>query len=146
MKKFYGLLSLLLLISATTSFAQAHKTTAKKPVAGLSVSVNAGSKVYKLYCLVCHQADGGGVPNMNPPLTQTSYVLGDKNKLIQIVLKGFSENVEINGETYTNVMPAQTTLTDQEVADVLTYVRNSFTNKASAIKATDVKTVRASLK
>lgn len=146
MKKFYCILSLVTCFSFANSYAQAHKPAAKAPTGGLSASVAAGKKVYTLYCLTCHQADGGGVPNMNPPLTKTSYVLGDKNKIIQIVLKGFNENVEINGDTYTNVMPPQATLTDQEVADVLTYVRNSFGNKAAAIKPADVKKVRASLK
>ncbi|MES2274821.1 MAG: cytochrome c [Bacteroidota bacterium] len=147
MKKFYCSLSLLICLSTTILYAQAKKPVAKKPAAGgLSASVAAGKKVYTLYCLTCHQADGGGVPNMNPPLINTTYVLGDKNKIIQIVLKGFNENVEINGDTYTNVMPAQVSLTDQEVADVLTYVRNSFTNKASAISAAEVKKVRATLK
>lgn len=146
MKKFYCILTLIMGFSSATTFAQAHKPAAKAAAGGSSASVAAGKKVYTLYCLTCHQADGGGVPNMNPPLIKTTYVLGDKNKIIQIVLKGFNENVEINGDTYTNVMPPQATLTDQEVADVLTYVRNSFGNKATAIKAADVKKVRASLK
>lgn len=128
--------------------AQTHKTGAKKPAASTSIaaSIAAGQKIYIATCLTCHQADGGGVSNMNPPLIKTTYVLGDKNKIIQIVLKGFSEKVEINGDEYSNVMPAQSTLTDQQVADVLTYVRNSFGNKASAVKAADVKKVRATLK
>lgn len=147
MKKFYCILTLLIGFSVSNIFAQAHKPAPKAPVGGgVTASVAAGKKVYTLYCLTCHQADGGGVPNMNPPLTKTSYVLGDKNKIIQIVLKGFNENVEINGDTYTNVMPPQANLTDQEVADVLTYVRNNFGNKAAPIKAADVKKVRSSLK
>ncbi|QKJ29994.1 cytochrome c [Mucilaginibacter mali] len=146
MKKFYCILTLLISFSFASTYAQAHKPAAKAPAGGLSASVAAGKKVYTLYCLTCHQADGGGVPNMNPPLIKTSYVLGDKNKIIKIVLKGFNENVEINGDTYTNVMPPQATLTDQEIADVLTYVRNSFGNKAAAIKSADVKKVRTSLK
>jgi mono/diheme cytochrome c family protein len=146
MKKFYCTLSLFILAATTLLHAQARKPAAKAPVAGLSSTVTAGKKVYTLHCLTCHMADGGGVANMNPPLINTTYVLGDKNKMIQIVLKGFNESVDINGDTYTNAMPAQVTLSDQEVADVLTYVRNSFGNKAGAVKAADVKKVRASLK
>jgi len=146
MKRIYYLLSLLVLAGTTQLHAQTHKTASKSPVTGLSSSVTAGKKVYTLHCLSCHMADGGGVANMNPPLINTPYVLGDKNKMIQIVLKGFNEGVEINGDTYTNPMPAQPTLTDQEIADVLTYVRNSFGNKAGAVKAADVKKIRASLK
>ena len=109
-------------------------------------NMDAGKKVYETYCLVCHQQDGTGVPRMNPPLTKTSYVLGDKKKLIGIVLKGMDEQVEIDGNFYTNVMAPHDFLSDQEVADVLTYVRNSFGNKASIVSAAEVKAERAKLK
>ena len=105
-----------------------------------------GAALYKKYCLTCHQADGSGVPKMNPPLIKTSYVTGDKNKLIQWVLKGSSEKVPIDGEYYNNNMPAQNYLTDQQIADVLTYIRGSFGNKSSAILPAEVKSVRGSAK
>ncbi len=105
-----------------------------------------GEKVYKKYCISCHQADAGGVPNLNPPLIQTTYVLGDKERLINIVLHGLNENIEIDGETFSNPMPPLSILKDQEIADVLTYVRNNFGNKASAITAAEVKMVRAKKK
>jgi len=91
-------------------------------------------------------ADGGGVQNMNPPLTKTTYVLGDKAALIKIVLNGFNEDVEINGNTYSNTMASHADLKDQQIADVLTYVRSSFGNKASAVKVGEVTKVRAALK
>jgi mono/diheme cytochrome c family protein len=102
-----------------------------------------GKKVYDMYCLACHQADGTGVPRLNPPVAKTSYVLGDKKKLVQIILKGMNEPVEINGNIYENVMAPHDYLTDQEIADVLTYVRNSFGNKASVVTAAEVKKIRA---
>lgn len=102
-----------------------------------------GKKIYGQYCLVCHMADGAGVPNMNPPLTKTSYVLGDKTRLIKVILNGLATGEEIDGETYTNVMPPHNFLKDQEIADVLTFVRNSFGNKAGGISAAEVKTARA---
>lgn len=104
-----------------------------------------GKAIYMQYCLPCHQVDGGGVPNLNPPLIKTSYVLGSKATLVEILTKGFNKGVEVDGDTYTNPMPAQN-LTDQQVADVLTFVRNSFGNKASAVSAAEVKTIRAKLK
>jgi len=112
----------------------------------LAASKQRGSTAYTTYCLACHQADGAGVPRMNPPLIKTPYVLGDKKKLIGIVLKGLNDGVEIDGETYSNPMPQQDFLKDQEIADILTYVRNSFGNKASMVTVTDVKGVRASIK
>jgi len=126
-------------------FAQSKpKTAAIKP--GVPASITRGQVVYTKNCLSCHFADGGGVPNMNPPLVKTSYVLGDKTKLIKVVLNGFAQNVEIDGETYSNNMAPHNFLSDQEIADVLTYVRNSFGNKASAIKVAEVKVVRAAAK
>jgi mono/diheme cytochrome c family protein len=105
-----------------------------------------GAALYKKYCLTCHQANGTGVPKMNPPLINTSYVTGDKVKLISWVLQGSTEKVPIDGKYYSNNMPAQNYLTDQQIADVLTYVRSSFGNTSSAITPADVKDVRSSIK
>jgi mono/diheme cytochrome c family protein len=101
-----------------------------------------GKIIYTSICLSCHMAGGTGVPHLNPPLINTTYVLGDKAKLIKIVLNGFNEDVEINGQTYSNTMTPHSDLKDQQIADVLTYVRKSFGNKASAISAVEVKKVR----
>lgn len=101
-----------------------------------------GKKLYTQYCASCHQPDGGGVPGLNPPLEKTSYVLGSKTKLIRIILKGLNTHEEIDGETYSNNMAPFNYLTDQQISDVLTFVRNSFGNKASAVTPGDVKYVR----
>jgi len=126
------------------AFSAAAQT--KRPAASnapLQASIAArGKAVYTQFCITCHQADGAGVQGINPPLIKTEYVLGEKAKLINIVLKGLNKELEIDGETYTNAMPPLNHLTDQQVADVLTYVRNNFSNKASAITATQVKAVR----
>ncbi|MGV3558857.1 c-type cytochrome [Larkinella arboricola] len=102
-----------------------------------------GQQIYEQYCLTCHQVDGSGVPNLNPPLKQTDWVQGDKTRLINVILKGLQEPIEINGETFDNVMPAHDFLSDKEIADVLTFVRSNFGNKADAITAEEVKKVRA---
>lgn len=108
----------------------------------LKAAMANGKKVYEKNCLTCHQANGGGVPRMNPPLINAAFVNGDKDKLIQWVLKGSIEKVPIDGKYYSNNMPAQATLKDQDIADVLTYIRNSFHNKGSVITAADVKAER----
>lgn len=105
-------------------------------------SLATGKQVYTKYCLSCHQADGRGVSGLNPPLVKTKWVLGDKNTLINIVLRGMDAPIEIQDESYNNTMPAHSHLTDQEIADVLTYVRSNFGNKASAISVKEVKTAR----
>jgi mono/diheme cytochrome c family protein len=109
-------------------------------------SIAEGKKVFGKYCISCHQADGGGVPYLNPPLIKTSYVLGNKDSLIHIILHGLNQNIEIEDEVFTNPMPALNILKDEEIADVLTYVRNSFGNKASAVTPAEVKSVRSKTK
>ena len=106
-------------------------------------SIERGDKIYTQYCLSWHQVDGSGVPQLNPPLKNSAYVLGEESKLISIVTHGFNEGVEINGDTYTNPMPPiGADLKDEGIADVLTYVRNNFGNMASAISAEQVKALR----
>lgn len=129
--------------SAQTQKKASFQTSAAK---AFNASIERGKAVYLKTCIACHQADGNGVPRLNPPLSKTDYVLGDKTRLIKIVLNGLNEEIEINGDYYSNPMPPFNTLSDQEVADVLTYIRNNFQNKASAVTASEVKTVRAANK
>ena len=129
------------IVVALVSFALIS-VAARQPA---PTSKQRGAELYKKYCLTCHQANGTGVPRMNPPLIKTTYVTGDKKKLIKWVLQGSVENIPIDGQTYSNNMPAQAYLKDQEIADILTYIRSSFGNKATAVTSAEVKTVRASI-
>jgi mono/diheme cytochrome c family protein len=110
----------------------------------VKLSVERGSKVYAAVCMACHQPDGLGVQRMNPPLVKTKWVLGDKKALAKIVINGLKGGeIEIDGDDFHNPMPPQgTQLNDQQIADVLTYVRNSFGNKASAVTIAEVKAAR----
>jgi mono/diheme cytochrome c family protein len=126
-------------ISGISALVAATTTPTQDP---LKQSIERGNKVYINTCLPCHQINGSGVPGMNPPLKKTEWVLGDKKKLVSVVLKGLDEEIEVNGETYSNTMPSFANLSDQEIADVLTYVRNSFGNKASQVTESEVKKVR----
>jgi mono/diheme cytochrome c family protein len=138
-----GLLLVLLSLLFTALHAQVKtvKKTTHSVVSGTSLS--RGKLVYTNVCLACHMGDGAGVATMNPPLINTTYVLGDKTTLIKIVLNGFKEDVAINGQTYSNNMTPHSDLKDQQIADVLTYVRKNFGNKASAVTPAEVKKVRA---
>lgn len=108
---------------------------------GPAAGAETGRNIYEQSCLACHQADGSGVPGLAPPLIQGTFVNGEKMKLIQIILRGM-EGVEIKGEIYANPMPAFDYLSDQEIADVLTYVRSHFKNDEKAIGAEEVRQVR----
>ena len=113
----------------------------------VAASAARGKTVYLQRCMVCHQADGGGVPKLNAPLDGSSSVNSTNiAKLVKYIVKGFNDRVEIDGEFYENAMPAAADLTDQQIADVLTFIRNSWTNKAGPITALQVKQTRSKLK
>jgi len=103
-------------------------------ISSMSVSAQRGKTIYTQYCLSCHQVDGSGVSQLNPPLKKSPYVMGQGSKLASIVMNGYNAGVEINGETYTNPMPSfGVLLKDEEIADVLNYIRNSFDNNADEV-------------
>jgi mono/diheme cytochrome c family protein len=113
----------------------------------VSASAARGKTVYLQRCMVCHQADGGGVPKLNAPLDGSSAVNGtDVAKLIKYIVKGFADRVEIDGELYSNAMPAAADLTDQQIADVLTFIRSNWSNKAGPVTTLQVKQTRSKLK
>ena len=150
MKKYSILFGLAggLLVLATGLMSQTAKPAqggAKPAQSGVAASIARGKQVYLTQCLACHQVDGLGVQGMNPPLSKTKQVLGEKPALIKIVLNGM-QGVDIGGEDYHGVMAPHPDLSDDQIADVLSYVRNSFGNKASAITAAQVKAVRAANK
>ena len=99
------------------------------------------------YCITCHQGDGGGLSASGfPPIVGSPWILGNEERLIKIILKGLLGPIEVNGKKYSGQVPMTPfggLLKDKEVAAVLTYVRNSFGNKASAITPEKVKAVRA---
>jgi glucose/arabinose dehydrogenase/mono/diheme cytochrome c family protein len=104
-----------------------------------------GEKIYYTYCSTCHQKDGQGATGRFPPLNGTEWVVGDKERLIKVILNGMEGSIEVNGEVFNGVMPQHSFLSDEEVADVLTYIRTNFGNNAGAISKGEVKKVRISL-
>lgn len=113
----------------------------------LAASVARGKTVYLQRCMVCHQADGGGVPKLNAPLDGSTAVNGANiAKLVKNIVKGLNDRIEIDGELYENAMPAAADLTDTQIADVLTFIRSSWSNKAGPVTALQVKQIRTKLK
>ena len=102
-----------------------------------------GKILYMQFCLACHMEGGQGVPGLYPPLIQTEYVLGEKDRLIGVVLNGMQGPIEVKGEQYNNIMAKLDYLQDQQIADVLSYVRSHFGNEAGAITAAEGSVVRA---
>ena len=100
-----------------------------------------GKQTYMQTCFACHQAEGQGVPNAFPPLAKSDYLNADVNRAIDVVLHGLTGEITVNGEKYNSVMTAQT-LTDDEIANVLTYVYNSWDNSKKEVTPAMVKSVR----
>lgn len=95
----------------------------------LPESIKRGKDVYALYCQNCHMEDGKGMPDTNPPLAKADYMKKPAKTLISVILDGQSGEVVVNGKKYNAMMPAQAYLTDEQIADVLNYSRNSWGNK-----------------
>ncbi|NNM30924.1 MAG: c-type cytochrome, partial [Akkermansiaceae bacterium] len=113
-----------------------------------------GAAIYSRdgFCITCHQANGKGSPNapfIYPPLNGVRWVTGNKERLIKLTLHGLMGPMEVKGRKYDGAVPMTpigAMLKDHELAAVLTYVRNSFGNKASGITAAEVKRVRQATK
>ena len=98
-------------------------------------------------CFACHQPTGTGLPNMFPPLAGSDWLSAPKpDRIIRIVLHGITGPITINGKPFSTpapMMPPQgAALSDQQIADVLTFVRSSWGNNASAVTPDQVKAIR----
>jgi putative membrane-bound dehydrogenase-like protein len=107
-----------------------------------------GEEVYTMACMTCHQPGGKGLPGVYPPLAESDWVNAkDPSNLIKVVLHGLTGPITVNGQTYGQdagvPMPPMGGLTDQQIADVLSYLRTEFGPGASSVSADQVKSVRA---
>jgi len=100
--------------------------------------VTGGAKIYSTYCAPCHQRNGKGAEGRFPPLVDVSWVKGDKARLINVILNGLEGNIDVNGVGYNGVMPKHAFLTDEEVASLLTFVRQKFGNTQDEITTNEV--------
>ena len=138
MKKAIQLIMVLGLFTASFSF--------KSQDDKLKKSMDAGKGTYQAVCSACHMDNGQGLPNVFPPLAKSDYLMNDPDRAIKSLIKGLSGEIEVNGKKYNQVMPASG-LNDQDIADVLNYVMNSWGNKADKmITSGQVAEVRAKTK
>ena len=102
-----------------------------------------GKTLYENNCVSCHQADGNGVPNVFPPLNGSEWVSGDPGIVVKIVLNGLTGPIEVAGNEYNSVMAALGgVLSDQDITEIVNYVRNSWTNQGSTITVDEVMQIR----
>jgi len=105
-------------------------------------SVERGKAVYNAQCMSCHMAKGEGLPGVYPPLAGSDHLSKDQDKSISIILKGQNEEITVNGTKYSVPMAAMNSLSDQQVADVLNYIGNSWGNQFNTVTPAQVKSKR----
>lgn len=112
-----------------------------KPKFDLKASMEKGKEVYTTYCMSCHMEAGEGIEDVYPPLAKSDYLMADKTRSIKQILYGASGPMKVNGKMY-NAEMTGFDLTDEEVSNLLNYVRNSFGNKGPAVMPAEVKAAR----
>jgi|SRR5664279_494695 len=132
----YFLASVPVILKAQDSREGNHCAIVRSPY---RLSMDSGKMIYSRECLSCHQADGLGTLVDNASL-HGKEITGDKKKLIAMLLSEHPSGGGINGKSS---LPPNPVMNDQEIADVLTYIRNSFGNRASSVKISEVKPMRS---
>jgi mono/diheme cytochrome c family protein len=100
-----------------------------------------GKQTYEELCITCHLADGTGMEGVFPPLAGSDYLAKNKAGAIHAIKFGQEGEITVNGTVYNNVMPGQG-LSDQEIADVMNYIQNSWGNKGKLVTAKEVESVK----
>ena len=145
-----GLTFSLLLVLAAAS-AAADEPVAPKTAAAPAATATAadsrppGEQLYRRHCLSCHQADGWGVPNMQPAIVGGTWVKGDAKALALFVMTGGFGSAERKDSAVSNVMPPFRQLSDEDLAGILTYIRAKFGEGAPAVSPADVAAARETL-
>ena len=123
-----------LIILAPSAYAQ---------TAELKASMERGKEVYASYCTTCHMENGEGIETVYPPIAKSDYLMADKKRAILQVMNGASGEMKVNGVVYNGEM-ISFGLSDEEVSDVVNYIRNSFGNKdkGGPVKPADVTALR----
>ena len=102
-----------------------------------------GQAVYSKTCIACHQPTGLGIAPVFPPLAGSEWVAMSPSIPVRNILHGMTGPVTVKGVVYNSMMPAVAGLTDGDIADVVTYVRNSFGNSGAAVTEDEVKAIKA---
>ena len=105
-------------------------------------SMKRGQAVYSRTCIACHQPTGMGIPPVFPPLAGSEWVAKSTSIAIRNILHGMQGPITVKGVTYNSVMPAVTTLSEKEIADVVTYVSNSWGNTGPTVTEDEVKAIK----
>jgi nitrite reductase (NO-forming) len=100
-----------------------------------------GQRVYTQNCVACHQAEGQGIPGAIPPLAGSDFLNADETRAIEVVLNGLDGPITVNGNTFNSIMPSLQ-LSDEDVANVLTYIYSQWDNAGFVVLPQEVGVVR----
>ena len=117
-------------------------TAAKTGALTVDDQIKAGQALFTGTCSTCHQGNGEGMPGVFPPLAKSDYIAADPKRVPQIILHGLQGPVTVNGKDYTSVMPPMSQLTDDEVANISTYVLNSWGNPGGRVSKAEAAAIR----
>jgi mono/diheme cytochrome c family protein len=127
------------LMAAIATSLSASSIETRVPALAATSSAPAGQKIYNANCSACHNANGTGESGVFPPLAGNPMVTGSPDKVIAAVKDGLTGAATVNGKTYSGAMPAwKGKLSNADIADVITYIRSSWGNKADAVTETQV--------
>ncbi|MHC9511286.1 copper-containing nitrite reductase [Kangiella sp. M94] len=118
------------------------KKVVEVKAANLEEKIKFGKRVYDANCMACHQPNGQGIPSAFPPVANSDYLNEDPLRGVRAIVHGLEGPIKVNGESFNSVMPAMQ-LSDDEIANVMTYLLNSWDNKGGEITVEQVKKVRA---
>jgi nitrite reductase (NO-forming) len=104
--------------------------------------VEAGKALFTGTCSTCHQANGEGMPGVFPPLAKSDYIAADPKHVPTVILHGLQGPVKVNGTDYNSIMPPMNQLTDDEVANIATYVLNSWGNPGGRVTKEEAAQIR----
>lgn len=115
----------------------------QKKAVTLEEKIAGGKRIYQTSCFACHQSDGQGLNGAFPPVAKSDYLNKDKKRAISAVIHGLEGPIKVNGKDYNSIMPAQM-LSDEDAANVLTYIYSMWGNSKKVVTPAEVKAVRAS--
>ncbi|MBY0479966.1 MAG: cytochrome c [Chitinophagaceae bacterium] len=124
----------LMFLFGASAFVQAYD---------LPKSIERGKELYTTHCMNCHMEDGKGMENVYPPVAKSDFLKRPAKDLIDNIMNGQSGETKVNGINYNAIMPAMNYLTDEQIADLINYVNNSWGNKNKiAVTPGQVKKIR----
>ncbi|WP_027079342.1 copper-containing nitrite reductase [Luteimonas mephitis] len=123
----------------------AVSTAAKAQQSGdltVEEQVEAGKALFAGTCSTCHQPSGEGMPGVFPPLAKSDYIAANPKRVPEVILHGMQGPVKVNGQDYNSIMPPMSQLTDDEVANISTYVLNTWGNPGGRVTKADAAEIR----